>query len=151
MQLRRCASTSLQNHTFDLQSKEVASARAELAVERLAGALGGEDPCQQPLTKHELGKAFGSNGIEWVDQIESHWHTIFEASTVPQTLTLKPTDFFVAYCYIPQEHEVYLGEQAVDREFTLPTSVPSTCGIFELSSQCNFAVAHPRSSQTSRF
>ena len=44
MQLRRGASTSLQNHTFDLQSKEVASARAELAVERLAGALGGEDP-----------------------------------------------------------------------------------------------------------
>ena len=97
MQLRRCASTSL--HTFDLQSKEVASARAELAVERLAGALGGEDPCQQPLTKHE----------------------------------------------------VYFCEQAVDREFTLPTSVPSTRGIFELSSQCNCAVAHPRSSQTSRF
>ena len=125
--------------------------RAELAAELRSRVVEAEDPCQQPLTNHQVGKAFGSNDIEWVDQIESQLNTIFEASTVPQTLTLKPTDFFVASCYIPQEHEVYLGEQAVDREFTLPTSVPSTRGIFELSSQCNFAVAHPRSSQTSRF
>ena len=69
---------------------------AELSAERRSRVVESEDPCQQPLTDHQVGKAFGSNDIEWVDQVESQWHTIFEASTVPQTLTLKPTDFFVA-------------------------------------------------------
>ena len=71
--------------------------RAELAAERRSRVVEAEDPCQQPLTNHQVGKAFGSNDIEWVDQIESQWNTIFEASTGPQTLTLKPTDFIVAY------------------------------------------------------
>ena len=45
--------------------------RAELAAELRSRVVEAEDPCQQPLTNHQVGKAFGSNDIEWVDQIES--------------------------------------------------------------------------------
>ena len=41
--------------------------RAELAAELRSRVVEAEDPCQQPLTNHQVGKAFGSNDIDWVN------------------------------------------------------------------------------------